>query len=205
MDDSFVIYTVVWLFMLLGALFIIYVQRNSLAITQPDYWVFLKKPWKVVTFVVAAGTLTVVAPYTGDPTWDYVDTVFMSLLTYITAPWVVGVLYKSIRRELPFIQLYVALCLWMFSASWSYDLYIWIRDGSYPLTWDSNIMASSVLYLSAGLMWNLDWIAGRGVIFSFMDPRWPYVNDSTVYHRILLFASPFMIIVAAMLGYFLFW
>lgn len=205
MDESFVVYTAVWLHLLVAALIFLYLHRNSMSIAHRDYWLFLKKPWKLVTFFTAAVTLTIAAPYTGDPTWDYVDAGFMSVLTYITAPWAVGVIYKSIRRELPWVQLYVALCLWMFSASWSYDLYIWLRDGSYPLTWDSNILASSVLYLAAGLMWNLDWISGRGVTFSFMEPRWPYINDSLVFHKILLFSSPFMLIVGGMLSYFLFW
>jgi hypothetical protein len=56
----------------------------------------------------------------------------------------------------------VALCLWLFSASWSYDLYLLLRDGSYPVTWLANLFASSLLYLSAGLFWNLHWTARTG-------------------------------------------
>jgi hypothetical protein len=34
--------------------------------------------------------------------------------------------------------------------------YLWMRDGHYPVTWWANLLASSVLYLCAGLFWNLD-------------------------------------------------
>lgn len=33
--------------------------------------------WKVVTFLIATIAMTVIAPYTGDPTWDYVDAPLM--------------------------------------------------------------------------------------------------------------------------------
>lgn len=148
--------------------------------------------------------MTVIAPYTGDPTWDYFDALFMSLLTYFTAPWAIGVIYKAAKKELPIKQAYVALCVWMFSASWSYDLYLLIRDGFYPTTWFYNIPASSVLYISAGLFWNLDWIKGKGVIFSFMDSDWPVPSLHTVFPKIVLFALPFMVLVTFLILYF-FW
>ncbi|MBC3918102.1 hypothetical protein H8L32_11490 [Undibacterium sp. CY18W] len=39
-----------------------------------------------------------------------------------------------------------AFGMWMFSASWCYDLYLLLRDGVYPLTWEANIYAPSVMY-----------------------------------------------------------
>jgi hypothetical protein len=160
-------------------------------------------PWKTVTFTVATISLTVIAPYTGDPTWDYFDALFMSVLTFFTAPWVTGVLYKVGKRELPPKQAFVAVCLWMFSASWSYDLYLLIRDGYYPVTWLPNIFASSSLYISGGLLWNLDWRKKRGVIFSFMEADWPVPSSHPVFWKIIGFALPFMILVASLILYFL--
>lgn len=58
----------------------------------------------------------------------------------------------------------------MFSASWSYDLYMYFKLGEYPITWLANIAASSVLYICAGLMWSLDNVPKRGIIFGFMEP-----------------------------------
>lgn len=97
----------------------------------------------------------------------------MALLTYITAPWVIGLLYKIMCRQYPVWQAYVAICIWLFSTSWSYDLYLLLKDGYYPITWFSNIFASSVLYVSARLLWSLEYIQNRGVIFGFMDRQWP--------------------------------
>jgi hypothetical protein len=90
----------------------------------------------------------------------------------------------------------------MFSASWSYDLYLVLRDGNYPVTWFSNIFESSVLYISAGLFWNLDWEHGSGVIFAFMKTNWPYNTSESVFSRIFWYALPFMMLVSFIILYF---
>lgn len=176
---------------------------RAYSITSRDYLRFLGVPWKLATFAIAGIGMTVVAPYTVDPTWDYYDAAFMSLLTFLTAPWSTGTLYLSLRGRAEFKQAYVAVCLWMFSASWSYDLYILLRDGEYPNTWLPNIPASSVLYLSAGLLWNLDWRTGRGATFSFQEPAWPGVAPGAEFGRLIWIALPFMAIAAASVVYFL--
>ena len=157
----------------------------------------------MLTFVVAGTGLTIMAPYTGDPTWDYIDAAFMSVLTFTTAPWVVGTLYLSARRRVSWVHTYVAICIWLFSASWSYDLYLVIRDGTYPNTWLPNIFASSVLYASAGLLWNLEWRENRGVIFGFMESNWPEKCSVTKFRNILWFALPLMVLVTSMIIPFL--
>lgn len=147
--------------------------------------------------------MVVVAPYTGDPTWDYFDAAFMAVFTFLSAPWAVGAIYRVARRWLPLKHGYVAVCVWMFSASWSYDLYILLRDGAYPITWYPNIFASSILCLSAGLLWNLDWRPGVGVTFAFMEQEWLRTPERRVFQRVLGYALPFMIIAAAAILYFL--
>jgi len=200
----FTIYITFWATACLIAAVVYIRDRQSYALSHSDYWHFLFKPWKVITFLIAATGLTVIAPYTGDPTWDYFDALFMSLLTFFTAPWATGVLYKVAKRELALKQAFVAGCIWMFSASWSYDLYLLIRDGCYPVTWFSNIFASSALYMSAGLLWNLDWRKERGVIFSFMEADWPVMSSFSVLPKILWFALPLMILVTLFILLF-FW
>ncbi len=83
---------------------------------------------------------------------------------------------RMVTGRLPVGQLVVISAVWMFSASWCYDIYIFLRDGSYPVTWSSNITASSLLYFLAGLLWNLDWKKGKGVILSFGKRHWPYAS-----------------------------
>lgn len=203
MTNFFLTYTILWGSACLVAVVLMIRLRTSLELFQKSYWESLFQGWKIVSFLVAATGLVIIAPYTGDPTWDYVDATFMSLLTYATAPWAVGTCYLTIRGRKRYLHAYIAICVWMFSASWSYDLYLVFRDGSYPFTWLPNIFASSVLYLSAGLLWNLEYVEGRGVIFGFMDPRWPLSSKSGVFTRIVWYTLPFMILVAAMIIPFL--
>lgn len=177
-------------------------QRRNLTIFTAAYWKFLLQGWKVSTFLIAAIGMTVIAPYTGDPTWDYFDAAYMSILAFTTAPWAVGTLYCGLLRRASLSHIYVAVCVWMFSASWSYDLYLLLRDGYYPVTWLSNIFASSVLYVCAGLTWNLERHPRRGIIFGFMDPAWPQLHPSD-FRYLVWYALPFMILVAAIIMSFL--
>jgi hypothetical protein len=203
MTSVLVYYMAGWGIACLVAVCLMIRHRSSIELFQARYWRFLFQGWKVISFIIAAVGLTVVAPYTGDPTWDYVDAAFMSILTFVTAPWAVGVLYLSLHRRAEVAQAYVAICVWMFSASWSYDLYLVFRDGAYPGTWLPNILASSVLYVSGGLLWNLDWKEERGVMFGFMDQSWPQATDTRVFRRIMWFALPFMLLAGAMIVAFL--
>ena len=196
---AMVVYIASWSLACLIAIGIFLRDHSTYAIYHAAYWRFLFQPWKVGTFLVATAGITIIAPYTGDPTWDYFDALFMSVLAYTTAPWVMGVIYKTIRRELPAVQVYVAFCAWMFSASWSYDLYLLIRDGSYPMTWSANIFASSLLYICAGLFWNLEWRSGRGVIFSFMESDWPSPSQGKDFRKVLGYALLFLILVSGMI------
>ena len=150
-------YLVVWILACIVAVVLMVRYRHQLTLLSQTYRKQLFQKWKIVTFLLAITGVTVIAPYTGDPTWDYVDAIFMSVLTFYTAPWSVGVLFRFVRYKKSWLDLYIAVSVWMFSASWSYDGYLIIRDGMYPMTWFSNIFASSVLYCSAGLLWSLEW------------------------------------------------
>lgn len=202
-DPFFHWYVGIWGAACVVALAMVLADRRAYSIATPAYARFLCVPWKLVAFAIAGTGMTVVAPYTVDPTWDYYDAAFMSVLTFLTAPWSTGTLDLVLRGRTGLRQAYVAACLWMFSASWSYDLYILLRDGEYPNTWLPNIPASSVLYFSAGLLWNLDWRPGRGATFSFQEDGWPGVPPAAAFGRIFWIALPFMVIAAASVLYFL--
>jgi hypothetical protein len=202
-DPFFHWYVGIWGALCVAAAIMVVTNPGAYGIATRGYFRFLGVPWKLVTFAIAGTGLTVVAPHTVDPTWDYYDAAFMSVLTFVTAPWVTGTFFLAARGETTLRAVYVAACLWMFSASWSYDLYILLRDGEYPNGWLPNIPASSVLYFSAGLLWNLDWRPGRGATFSFQEPGWPGVLPAAAFGRIFWIALPFMAIAAASVVYFL--
>jgi hypothetical protein len=126
----------------------------------------------------------------------------MSVFTYVTAPSVIGTLYLAIRKRVSLGNVYLAICLWMFSTSWSYDLYIVLRDGNYPVTWTANIFASAVLYVSAGMMWNLDWRINRGLTFSFLEEGWPNNSAESQFAKVAWVALPFILLVAVSALYF---
>ncbi len=170
-----------------------------MAPSHPTYWIFLAAPWKLATFALAATGLIVVAPFTGDPTWDYVDAAFMSALAFAGAPWVVAVSYREAQARRLSAEMFVALCVGLFSASWSYDLYLLLRDGYYPVTWFANLLASSVLYLAAGLFWNLDWTSERGLHFAFTVEPWPSSASTAAFRRVRGPAFLFMALVTAMI------
>jgi hypothetical protein len=179
-------------------------ERKALILLQKAYRLYLFSKWKLLTFAIAALSMIVMAPYTGDPTWDYVDAAFMSILTFLTAPWAVGTLYLALKRQAQPTHIYIAVCVWMFSVSWAYDVYILLKHGYYPPTWLPNIVLSSILYFAAGLMWNLQRKEGRGVVFGFMAPGWPDPASELGFRQIAWFALPIMILVVFMIAPFLF-
>jgi hypothetical protein len=190
----FKVYIACWASACLIALVLFLRAPSTFRIAQRRYWHFITQPWKLASFLVSGGIITFIAPYTGDPTWDRVDGLFMSVFCYASAPWAVAVIYEFARRKATVTELYVAVIAWLFTASWSYDIYLVWRDGDYPLTWAPNIVASSLIYICAGLFWNLEWVAGRGVIFSFMRENWPSRPAVFAPWRLLLpafiFATP---------------
>jgi len=178
--------------------------RKQLALLRISYWRFLFAPWRLATFLVALAGMLWLGPRSGDPTWDSIDATFMSVLAFLGAPWAVAALWRAARRRLPWPQAYVAACLWLLSASWSYDLYLLATTRSYPPSWLTNMLASSILYAFAGLMWNLDWSRSHGATLAFLVDDWPPVAERGSSPRMLLFALPVMALVAAlMLGFFL--
>lgn len=189
MEPFFIIYIACWSLACLIALALYLRRPSDFVVSYRAYWHFLSEPWKLATFAAGTSLITLVAPYTGDPTWDYVDGFFMSVLCFATAPWVVGVLFSLLRGKARPVDVYVAVCAWLFSASWSYDIYLVWRDGAYPNTWYPNLYASSLIYLCAGLFWNLEWQAGRGVIFAFMRDRWPSRAIVSAPLKLILYAA----------------
>jgi hypothetical protein len=197
-DRAASLYVAAWAALCVVAIAVFARAPRSFAITRTAYFRFLAVPWKLLSFAVALAFFLLVAPYTGDPTWDRIDACFMSVLTFLGAPWAVGAIYRALRGRAPWTQGYVAACLWLFSASWSYDLYLLLRDGRYPPTWAHNLIASSVLYCSGGLLWNLADRPGRGVIFGFMEEGWPIAEAGRL-GRVLAYGLIFMGLVAAMM------
>ena len=196
MEPFFVAYIGTWFTACVLAFVLVLTRRSEFAFYSKRYVSFLFQPWKLLTFVIACMGLLLIAPHAGDQTWDSVDAMFMSFLTFLTAPWAVGILYKTLRGSASPEQVFVALCLLMFSASWSYDPYLLSRNGHYPLTWLTNAVDSSVLYVAAGLFWNLDYREGRGATFSFLEAEWFARSTYRDFQKVFWYALPFALLVS---------
>ena len=176
-DTELKAYLALWLSALVLSVFIVWRNRSSFSLVQKMYWTFLLEPWKLFTFAIATLGITLAAPYSGDPTWDVPDSIIISILTYIFAPWSVAVLYRSLRTLRFNIHFWVALCFF-FIPCWTYDLYILFRDKIYPLTWYNNLYVSGGIVLIAGLFWNLFCDDADGLTFAFKLDKWPSVGPT---------------------------
>ncbi len=201
MINYYHLYITLYLTVCAIAMFLFLSDRKAFAFSHKEYWYFLTKPWKLITFAIATAGMTLVAPYSGDCTWDYYDGGIMSLLVFISAPWAVGIVYKYYKKRTSFKQFYVAGCAWMFTVSWFYDLYMYMRTGQYPLTWWSNIMLSSILYFCGGVLWSIEWNTVRGVHISFeQEETWLQRSPGLVFPRLFIATLPFIFLVLLLCG-----
>jgi len=171
-------YFTLWVVLLLIAISIVKKDQKDFEFLHKNYWQFLFEPWKVITFLFATFCITIVAPYSGDPTWDYADSILISILTYIFAPWTVGVIYIGLKKKEFNSKLFAAFVLF-FVPCWAYDAYIYFKDGYYPITWFTNVIISSGIVLTAGLFWNLC-RTDKGTEFAFRLDNWPARSNSSV-------------------------
>jgi hypothetical protein len=156
LSPFFLIYMAAWVSFCVAAAVLLVRDRRRLLPEWRRYWDFLCMPWKVCLFAIAFAFVTFAGRYTNDESWDWVTGSGMSVLTFLTAPWSVGVIYQVLLGRRPFAYLVIAIALLLFSSSWFYDAYLLIRDGGYTRRWAGNLMLSPIIYLAAGILWNLE-------------------------------------------------
>lgn len=120
-------------------------------------------------------------------------------------PWALGVSYQVLKgkRAPQFIVVAVALCL--FSASWFYDGYLYLRDGHYTSRWLGNLCLSPIIYMAAGLLWNLEAKFVHGVSLSFLREDWPKPPVDKSFRSIWPLSLPLILIAAFVLVAFVRW
>jgi len=99
----------------------------------------------------------------------------------------------------------IAAALWLFSASWFYDGYLLLRDGAYTPRWFGNLTLSTVTYLCAGLLWNLEAKPSGGFTFAFTRPDWPAPPADTRFLPFVWLIIPLVAIAAYILVGFVRW
>ena len=207
----FVKYIAIWTSFCLVALLILAWDRKRLLPEWREYWRFLCVPWKVCLFVPAFFFVTFAGRLTDDETWDWVTGSGMAILTFLTAPWVVGLIYQVFVGRRPVRYLIVALALLLFSSSWFYDGYLLWRDGAYTGRWLGNLVLSPFIYMAAGLLWNLEakprvgFHDDSGFQLSFVREDWPSPPVDTRFGPILFVSIPLILIAAFVLVAFVNW
>jgi hypothetical protein len=165
-------------------------------------------------FVPAFLFVTFAGRFTDDETWDLVTGSGMSILTFLTAPWAIGLIYQVLVGKRPWRYLLVAAALLLFSSSWFYDGYLFWRDGAYTPRWASNLMLSPIIYIAAGFLWNLEaeshvgyrlTFRKPGFRFSFTRPDWPSRPADTRWAPLILVSIPLILIAAFVLVAFVGW
>jgi hypothetical protein len=207
----FVRYMAIWASFCLLAAFILVWDRKRLVPEWREYWRFLCVPWKLWLFVPALIFVTFAGRYTNDETWDCVTGSGMAILTFLTAPWSIGLIYQVMVGRRPLRYLIVAVALLLFSSSWFYDGYLLWRDGAYTERWAGNLMLSPFIYVAAGLLWNLEakdsWDFRDRWEFrlSFLRADWPKRPVDTRFGPLVLVSIPFIVIAAFVLVAFVGW
>jgi hypothetical protein len=204
-------YIALWMSFCLVAVLILVWDRKRLIPEWREYLRFLSAPWKLWMFVPAFLFVTFAGPYTDDETWDWVTGSGMAILTFLTAPWVVGLIYQVFVGRRPARYLVVALALLLFSSSWFYDGYLLWRDGAYTQRWAGNLMLSPFIYVAAGMLWNLEakprvgFHGDSGFRLSFVREDWPRRPVDTRFGPLVLVSIPFIVIAAFVLVEFVRW
>jgi hypothetical protein len=204
-------YIAIWGAFCLVAVSILVWDRKRVAQEWREYLRFLAVPWKLWLFVPALLFVTFAGRYTNDETWDVVTGSGMAILTFLTAPWVVGLIYQVLVGRRPLRYLVVAIALLLFSSSWFYDGYLLWRDGVYTRRWLGNLMLSPFIFVAAGMLWNLeakesgDFRDHSSFRLSFVREDWPSRPVDTRFGPLVLVSIPFIVIAAFVLVAFVGW
>jgi hypothetical protein len=207
----FVRYIAFWASFCLVAVGVLVWDWKRLLPEWREYWRFLCVPWKGWLFVPAFLFVTFAGRYTNDETWDWVTGSSMAILTFLTAPWAIGLIYQVVAGRRPWRYAIVALALLLFSSSWFYDAYLLWRDGVYTSRWAGNLMLSPFIYVAAGLLWNMEAKEGEdfrenpGVRLSFVRADWPKRPVDTRFGPIMFVSIPLILIAAFVLVEFVAW
>ena len=191
-----------WLTAMIVAISLVIARRDTFRLTSRDYQAFLSPVWKLLSFAIAVVGLSILSRYSDDPTWDIPETIILSGLTFVTAPWAVGVVCRAtLGCERGWWEVYVAACFWLFSSSWCYDAYVWAWFGFYPFTWLGNLMISPFLYLLAGMFWSLE-TRNNVPVLAFLEPVW-FTRDGHSLGSAIAPAIAFIVIIIGIFGLFL--
>lgn len=201
------IYVASWLILSLFWAALLFRERKHTVIFTKQYATFLLEKWKVATFFISVSVLCYISKLGYDPTWDIPETIVMGILTYYTAPYSVGILYRWFKwLHIGWVEPCIALILIFFCSAWLYDAYVWLfLLGEYPITAFSNLWISPFFYVFAGMMWNLIYVEDEWVSFSFTHKKWiDSAHVPSPFFKLLPHLFPIMLFMVIIFWYFIY-
>ncbi|MDQ7009211.1 MAG: CapA family protein [Candidatus Gracilibacteria bacterium] len=167
-------YLYLWIILVVCTFILLILNRKNNILFKKEYITFLFQKWKIIIFLLSLFLISLVGLLGFNPTWDLWISIIMPILTFYTSPYSVGTFYRFVTGiDRSYINVFIAIILSFFSASWFYDGYnYFILLGFYPMTWYSNIFYSIPLYIMAGMFWNLNYSKKKGMFFSFSTEKW---------------------------------
>lgn len=141
---------------------LIFKNRVKYNFLTSEYWRFIFTPTRFLIYLVGSLALILPVPYINYHSWDYPIAIFQPILSYLTAPWAIGIFYKFTKGTFIIDEIFVAFCLMLFAGSWSVELYLIFRDGSYMPDWLINIPIGIGCYVLMGILWNIEFKNGKG-------------------------------------------
>lgn len=201
-------YLLIWIVLCILCVTLIWRRRETLLLLKREYWIFLLKPWKLITFLIAVISLCFISTLGYDPTWDIPETILMSLLTYCTAPYSVGIMYRFYRAMWSSLQeLFIAIILLFFSACWLYDAYVmlFLMRWDYPLSALWNIGISPFFYIFAGMLWSMDYRKWPGVVLIYTQKEWiHFLWEKSAFSKMFIAMIPIFLFMGAVFWYFIY-
>lgn len=197
---SWIILTSIWLILLIT-------KRKKILLFTRGYVNFILKKLKIIIFLTAFLLLTIIANLWLDPTWDNIETIIMSLLTYFTAPYSIWTIYRYIKwLNKNFYEFYISIILLFFSSAWFYDIYVYLFIlWEYPLTAFSNLFLSPFFYILAWMIWSLDYSKKDWVILIFSKTEWiDFKGEKWWVLKIFLYSLPIIIFMIIIFWYFIY-
>ncbi len=206
MDSSSAnIYVACWASFCIVALVLLLSDAKRLLPEWRQYLRFLTLRWKLAIFIPAFLFVTVAGHFTDDETWDIVTGAGMSLLAFFTAPWCLGVLFQVAKGIKPRKYLLIVIAITLFSSSWFYDGYLYCRDGHYTVRWLGNLILAPIVYVAAGLLWNLETKNRFFPSFSFFRSDWPAPPEDTSVRPLIPVMLVLILIAASLLISYVHW
>jgi hypothetical protein len=204
LSSAFLFYLIAWVLLCVFAV-ASFLRDKTLCAMVPPYLNYLFQPWKVALFAPAGLFVTFAGQFAWDDSWDVVTGAGMSILTFLTAPFAAGLMFKVLQGAAPARHWVIAVTVGMFSASWFYDGWLLLRDGHYSAMWLPNLLLSPFLYALAGLLWNLE-VDGQGnASLGFMRADWPKSAGRRLNWKLLLAVLPAVFLTASILLFSVHW